>query len=358
MKTINLLLIENNTTVQERIKSAIGESQRINLAAYFSLDHVDEIKKHIKESEPDVILMGIDERDSDQMKLFKFIRNRYPSLPVLVLTPHNKEGAATAITALKNGAVEFFPKTSKLSGTILTEEFFRNRVVPVIEVTPKLNRSVLITQHLVDTSIKQMEPIPAEFFKNSLNKMEVLVLAGCLGGIAPLYLLISSFPENLPVPIIVVQHMVEGYSEMLAEDLNRYTSLQVKEAENNEILKPGWVYLAPGDYHIKTKKQNGLNLITLSKEPKVKGFRPSIDVLLGTTARQYGKKALTVYLSGGGNDGIEGAKVIDIVGGQIIIQNERTSLLSDISWKVGTHGIGDGSYPLERLSQEISQRIV
>ncbi|MFP8487835.1 chemotaxis protein CheB [Gracilimonas sp. Q87] len=358
MKTIDLILLENSTTVQDRIKSAVNKSQGIKLEALFNFEDPDEIKKHLKESEPDVLLVGIDERDSEQMKLFKYIRKHHSSLPILVLTPHSREGAATAIKALKNGAVEFFPKTSKLSGSILTEDFFKKRVIPVIKVAPRLNRSVLVTQQFVDTSIKKMKQIPADFFENSLSKMDVLVLAGCLGGIAPLYLLLSSFPANLPVPILVVQHMVEDYSKELAADLNQYTALQVKEAEDGEEMQAGWVYLAPGDYHIQTKKKNGSNYISLNHGPKVEGFRPSIDVLLKSTARQFGKNALTVYLSGGGNDGIEGAKVIDIVGGQIIIQNERTSLLSDISWKVGAHGIGDGSYPLERLSQEISQRII
>lgn len=358
MKTVDIIILENNETVQNRIKSAVDEQGGINIVAGNNFEKIDRIKKDLKNSLPDVLLMGIDKKDSEEMKFFRYLRKHYAELPVLVLTPHTQEGAEVAISALKNGAVEFFPKTSRLSGSVLTEDFFAKRVVPVIKVAPRLNRSVLLSQQFVDSSIKEMKPIPAEFFENSLSKMEVLVLAGCLGGIAPLYLLLSSFPENLPVPVIVVQHMVEDYSKALADDLNNYTKLQVKEAEDGDVLQAGWVYLAPGDYHIQTKKKNGDHYIALSHTPKVKGFRPSIDVLLKSTARQFGKRALTVYLSGGGNDGIEGAKVIDIVGGQVIIQNERTSLLSDISWKVESFGIGDGHYPLERLSQEISQRLV
>lgn len=80
-------------------------------------------------------------------------------------------------------------------------------------------------------------------------------------------------------------------------------------------MQMGWIYLAPGDYHILITKRNGQNYITLNHGPKIKGFRPSIDVLLKSTARQFGKNALKVYLSGGGNDGIECVKVIDIMGG-------------------------------------------
>ncbi len=358
MKTIDIIILENDKLVRQRLEDAIGETSEINIIELSELNDLNHTKEIIKETPPDVILLGIDDTDSNEMQFFDYLRKYHPHIPILVMTQHTRDGAKIAISALKKGAVEFFPKTTVLSGSILTEDYFKNRVIPVIKVAPRFNRSVLLSQHFVDTAVKKIEPISSDFFKNSLNQMELLVIAGCLGGVAPLYLLLSSFPDNLPVPVIVVQHMVEIYSEVLAEDLNRYTDLQVKEAENGEELKPGWVYIAPGDYHVLTYRKNQKNYITLNKGPKVAGFRPSIDILLKSSSQQFGKKVLTVYLSGGGNDGIEGAKVIDIIGGQIIIQNERTSLLSDISWKVESYGINDGSYPLERLGQEISRRLV
>ncbi len=358
MKTIQILIIENDETIRQRIIDAVGDGDKIDVGNACGSTNISEIKDQLRKTEPDVIVLGIDQKDSPEMRFFNYLRKNFSHLPVLILTPHDRDGANIAITALKRGAVEFIPKTTPLSGSALTVDFFKDRLIPVIKTAPRLNRNVLLTQHFVDSAIKNIEPISPDFFESSLSNMEVLVITGCLGGVAPLYLLLSSLPENLPVPVVVVQHMVEIYSKVLAEDLSRYTKLKVKEVENGDKLNPGWVYISPGDYHVITNRKNRDVYLSLYHGPKVAGFRPSMDILLKSTARQFGKKALVVYLSGGGNDGIEGAKVIDVIGGQIIIQNHQTSLLSDISWKVESHGINDGSYPLERLGQEIARRLV
>ncbi|MBD3616246.1 MAG: hypothetical protein HUJ22_06685 [Gracilimonas sp.] len=357
MKPINIFILDANEIVRRRLQDAVTETTGLNiLLSGSSTEH--DIRTKIKDAEPDLIVMGIDHHYSEEMRLFNYLRNQHAHLPILVMTPHNRDGATVAITTLKKGAVEFFPKSTTLSGSILTVDFFKERLIPIIKITPRLNRNVLLSQHFVDTAVKKIEPIPDDFFNTSLSRMELLVIAGCLGGVAPLYLLLSSLPKNLPVPIVVVQHMVEIYSKVLAEDLDKYTKLSVKEAEHGEELKAGHVYIAPGDYHTLTYKKDQKIHLTLNHGPKVAGFRPSIDILLKSTAQQFGKRMLTVYLSGGGNDGIEGAKIIDIIGGQIIIQNARTSLLSDIPWKVESYGINEGAYPVERLGHEISKRLV
>lgn len=357
MKPIDIFILDANKMVRQRLQDAITETTGLNILLSGSSSEYD-IRTKVKETEPDLIVMGIDRQDSEEMRLFNYLRNHHTDLPILVMTQHNLDGAKIAISTLKKGAVEFFPKSTTLSGSNLTVEFFKERLIPIIRITPRLNRNVLLSQHFVDTSVKNIEPIPDDFFSTSLNKMELLVIAGCLGGVAPLYLLLSSLPKNLPVPVVVVQHMVEIYSKVLAEDLDKYTKLSVKEAEHGEHLKEGTVYIAPGDYHIHTYRKDKKTYLSLDHSPKVAGFRPSIDILLKSTAQQFGKRMLTVFLSGGGNDGIEGAKIIDIHGGQIIIQNTRTSLLSDIPWKIGTYGINEGSYPIERLGHEISKRLV
>lgn len=358
MKNIDLFIVDAGKTVRKRLQEAVEVSSGITITASRSLSESHQIKKEIAEKTPDVLVLGIDSMNSKEMKLFGFLRRNHPQLPVMILIPHNRTGAKIAIFAIKRGAVEFFPKTTTLSESVLPVDFFKNRVVPVINVVPRLNRNILLSWKLIDTAVKNIKPIPADFFKTSLNRMELLIIAGCLGGVASLYLLLSGLPKNLPVPVIVLQHTVEVFSEVLAEDLNLYTDLKVKEAQNGDELKPGCVYIAPGDYHVLTKKINQKNVVVLNHGAKVAGFRPSIDILLQSSAQQFGKRVLAVYLSGGGNDGIEGAKAFDIIGGQIIVQNRSSSLLSDISWNIETFGIPEGSYPLERLGHEISNRLL
>lgn len=214
-----------------------------------------------------------------------------------------------------------------------------------------------MSRNFLDEKINSTNPIPADFFKTSMSRMQLLVITGCLGGVASLYVLLSKLPKNFPVPVIILQHIEEVYSEVLAEDLNNYTELEVKEAKEGDMIQNGIAYLAPGNFHMKVQKSLAGNRITLNQHSDVAGFRPSINVLLDSVAKQYGPNTLTVFLSGGGGDGTEGAKVIDVIGGQIIVQNNSTSLLSDFNWNLYVHGIHEGSYPIERLAHEISNRV-
>lgn len=357
MKMINIFVAEPNLHVREKLEKVINQTDGLILINSTNTEYIEKVKKVIVESEPDLLILGIDHINSEEMKLFLRIRQQLEYLPVIVLTPHNTSGAVVAIHALKNGAVEYFPKTTRFSNSVRTYDFFQNRVIPVIKAVPRLNRTVLLTRNFLDKYIKSTDPIPGDFFNTSMSRMELLIIAGCLGGVAPLYILLSQLPKNLPVPVIILQHIEDMFSEVLAEDLNRYTELEVKLAKEGDELQNGIAYLAPGNYHLQVMKNDSVSRIILNQQSEVAGFRPSIDVLLDSVAKQYGSNTLTVFLSGGGGDGTKGAKVIDIIGGQIIVQNKQTSLLSDFNWNLQVHGIHEGAYPIERLAHEISKRL-
>lgn len=357
MKIIKIFIAESNLLVRDRLAEGIGQADDLFLIHSTDTEDIVSVQKQIVDSEPDVLILGIDQVNSAEMNLFLQIRQQLEVLPVIVLTPHNKSGAIAAINALKNGAVEYFPKTMLDSNIVRTFDFFRNRVIPIIKAVPRLNRTVLLSRNFLDEKINSTNPIPADFFKTSMSRMQLLVITGCLGGVASLYVLLSKLPKNFPVPVIILQHIEEVYSEVLAEDLNNYTELEVKEAKEGDMIQNGIAYLAPGNFHMKVQKCLAGNRITLNQHSDVAGFRPSINVLLDSVAKQYGPNTLTVFLSGGGGDGTEGAKVIDVIGGQIIVQNNSTSLLSDFNWNLYVHGIHEGSYPIERLAHEISNRV-
>lgn len=357
MKVMNVILAESDKFVRKQLEKAIEQTPECRLTVSTDTSDIDSVKQKILDDEPDVLVLGINHEESEEMNLFKELRSSHSHIPILILSPHDREGARAAISALKKGAVEYFPKTTSFSQTVRPFEYFLSRVIPVIKVTPRLNKTILLSPNYLEQSIKSKQPIPASLFETSLGRMELIVIAGCLGGIASLYMLLSRLPKNLPVPVIILQHIEEIFSEVLAEDLCRYTELHLKEAKDGDVLQKGTAYLAPGNYHLQVNKSGDSSRIILSQQQEVAGFRPSIDVLLDSVAKQFGANTLTVFLSGGGGDGIEGGKVIDIIGGQVIVQNKQTSLLSDFNWNMEVHGIYEGSYPIDRLAHEISSRI-
>jgi len=357
MENVNVLIIEPNQTLVNTLAEIIDNDKDLLLGGAFTTGQVEDFNALISEHNPGAVVLGIDKTESKEMDFFDQLRADFPHIPVLVMTPHSRIGAVTALTALKKGAIEYIIKTTTLSGSILPDEHFKGRLIPVLKAVPRLNRNLLIARSFVDDSIKSVQPVSNDFFNNAENRIKLLVIAGCLGGVPSLYILLASLPESLPVPVIVVQHMPEIYTTVLAEQLNEITGLNVVETTDGIDLKPGTVYITPGKYHASTRTIMGKKVITLHHGPKIHGFRPSIDVLLQSTQNTYQGNVLAVYLSGGGNDGIDGAKVIDFAGGQIIVQNKNSSLLSDLPWKIESLGLHEGSYPIDRLGYEISKKI-
>ena len=355
MKTIKALVIEPDATVCQRLSEAISKTDDVSMAV-FSGKYDTDLDSQLSAENPDVILLGINHLESDEMHLFNRLRKEKPELPILIMTPHNREGAKIAIDALKKGAVEYVTKTMSLSGAVRSETHFSERLVPVIKAVPRLNRNILMNSSYFDKSMESVKRVSKDEFDKSYIRAELLVIVGCLGGVPSLYLLLSSLPDNLPVPVVVVQHMPKIYTKELATDLERLTGLNVQEAQDGVEMQAGQVYIAPGNYHAKVMRENSKHVICLNSGQKVKGFRPSIDVMLESARKVFGDKVLAVYLSGGGQDGIEGAEVVDFAGGQIIVQNKQSSLLGDLPWKISTLGIRD--YPLDRLGHEITQRVV
>lgn len=357
MESPKTLIIDPDSTIRERISELIRKADGVVLAGSLNAEAEDQIELAIEKTTPDVVVIGIDRMQSKEMQFFQMIRSQFSSLPVIVLTPHSRPGAGIALKALQQGAVEYVTKTQSFTGSIPSNDHFSRRLIPVIKATPRMNRSVLSSWKNVAEAIEELEPVPAEKFNESLDPTGLMVVAGCLGGVSSLYLLLASLPENLPVPTIVVQHMPKIYTRVLAEQINEISSLEVLEAEENMGLEPGKVYISPGSYNTTVSNRNGEYVIELNEVSKANLYRPSMDVLLNAVYNVYKNKVLLVYLSGGGSDGIEGAQQIDYIGGQIIIQNQHTSLLWDLPWQIQSRGLNEGGYPIERLGSEIAKRV-
>ncbi len=358
MKNLDVFIIDPDTTFLIRLKDIVEQATDLSVVFTAAGEQHAEITDQLEIAAPDVLLLGINRPDSEEMDIFEEVRKNYPRLPIIILPLHSREGAEIALKTLKEGAVEYINKTSSDTGAYHTREHFRTRLIPVIQAMPRINRTLLAKHKNLDEQIEKQDQIPISKFDQSLPNIDLLTVAGCLGGIPALYRLLSKLPRDLPVPVLVVQHVPKIFSEVLAVDLNSIIDLSVNEAQNGSELKAGEVNIAPGGYHARIKRTNGKQTISLFHEPYAKVYRPSMDIMLESTSDIFKNRVLAIYLSGGGSDGIEGAKALDKAGSQIIIQNRQTSLLWDLPQKIDILAIDEGSYPLDRLGHQITERII
>jgi len=183
-------------------------------------------------------------------------------------------------------------------------------------------------------------------------RSRLVVIGSSTGGPQALQTVIMGLAKDFPCPVVVVQHMPAGFTGALATRLNGIAAVAVKEARDGEILMPGCVYIAPGNYHLRILHDAGGRRIVLSDEPPVGNHRPAVNVMYESVAH-LGKDVVAVILTGMGHDGRDGMHKIKDNGGYCIAQDEATCVVYGMPKSVIDAGLADEICPLPRIAEAI-----
>ena len=187
-------------------------------------------------------------------------------------------------------------------------------------------------------------------------RMRIVVIGASTGGPQALQTVITSLPADFPCPVVVVQHMPAGFTNALAGRLHCVSKVQVREADDGDVLKPGCVYIAPGDRHLRIVNESGTRRIALSDEPPVGNHRPAVNVMYDSVAH-LGKDVVAAILTGMGNDGREGMRKIKANGGYCIAQDEATCVVYGMPKSVIDAGLADEICPLPQIAHAIEAAV-
>jgi two-component system chemotaxis response regulator CheB len=181
----------------------------------------------------------------------------------------------------------------------------------------------------------------------------VVAIGTSTGGPPALQAIIPRLPAQLDAPLLIVQHMPPGFTRSLAERLDQRSRLRVREAEDGEVLRPGTALVAPAGRHMRVRRRDGQARICLDDEPRTSLHRPSIDVLMSSVAKVYGRRALGVLLTGMGSDGVEGLRAIRAAGGRTLAESEDSAVIYGMPKAAVEAGVVDQSVTLARMADEI-----
>ncbi len=184
-----------------------------------------------------------------------------------------------------------------------------------------------------------------------------MVVGTSTGGPNALADLFSRLPADFPVPILIVQHMPPMFTRLLAERLSGESPIRVEEAATGTVVEPGRAWIAPGDHHMIVVREGTQHRLVVHQDPPENSCRPAADVLLRSAARAYGADALAVILTGMGQDGLRGAEAIREAGGQVIAQDEATSVIWGMPGFVARANLADKVLPLAQIADEIVRRV-
>jgi two-component system chemotaxis response regulator CheB len=311
----------------------------------------------VKKLSPDIVTLDIEMPRMDGLTTLKKIMKDCPT-SVLMVSSLTTEGADSTLKALEYGAVDFIPK----------ELSFVN--VNIINIREDLIRKVkeIVKQKSVHDRLRRLQTLtkrtdtakPSPVTKLSLPKMlyKAIAIGVSTGGPMSLQKVIPLITKKIDLPIFIVQHMPPKFTKSLAERLNGMSELEVKEAENDEVVRNGFVYIAPGGFHMTVRKNIGAQVvIKISEEPSTTLHRPAVDVMINSVVEIYGKNTLGVIMTGMGKDGYEGIKEIKRLGGYCIAQDEESCVVYGMPKAIVDAGFADAIAPLTKISEIINNAV-
>jgi len=295
----------------------------------------EEALSKIKTLHPDVVTLDIEMPKMNGLTTVRKIMATNP-LPVVMISALDQREAQLTLKALEFGAVDYVPKPS---GPIsLNMNAVKNELITKVKTAASAN-------------IRQVKTLQTEKIAppKAKSRDKIISIAASTGGPAAVAYVLRNIPANTP-PILVVQHMQKGMTKLFSEGLNQECKIQVKEAEEGDVVQEGLALIAPGGFHMTVTKNGEINLTTA---PPVNYVRPSADVTMKSAAKTYAVKNIGVVLTGMGVDGAKGIEAIKKKGGVTIAQDKKTCVVFGMPDAAIKTGCVDFVTPLESIPKEI-----
>jgi two-component system chemotaxis response regulator CheB len=269
--------------------------------------------------DPDVVTLDVNMPGLDGLGTLRCIMNQFPR-PVIMVSAATEKDAETTLEALSAGAFDYVPK--QMSSTSLEITHIRNELISKIRAAAQSRRNRLTSVE----ARKQPQSARLEMADSASAASAVVAIGVSTGGPKALEQILPVFPPDFPVPILIVQHMPVGFTSTFAQRLNSLCSINVKEAVQSELVRPGVAYIAPAGIHMRVvpRVSDSKPLIGLDKHPVDTMHVPSVDVLMNSVAQIFKNRALGVIMTGMGSDGAAGITAIFRKGGLTFGQDEAS----------------------------------
>jgi two-component system chemotaxis response regulator CheB len=311
---------------------------------------------------PDIIVLDLEMPEMNGIEFLKERKSRGITIPVIILSSIARRGAEITMEALALGASDFIMKPSgsvsedlnsvkaNLTGLLLVygEQYRRaqgKKVLTPAEYTKKseaAGAALQIKPLFTSTpAVPKAPPVPLR----KPGKTEIIAIGISTGGPDALRMVFAGLDKDLAVPIVVVQHMPPGFTNEFAKSLDRLCPLEVKEAEEGDLIRPGRILIAQGNKHLEIERKSLAAVAHLTDAPPMSGHRPSADVLFASVAKTYGNHALGVIMTGMGRDGAEQLGAICQEGGLTLGQDEKTAIV---------YGMPRVAYEMGHVQEQVS----
>ncbi|MBU1619131.1 MAG: chemotaxis response regulator protein-glutamate methylesterase [Gammaproteobacteria bacterium] len=391
--TIRVLVVDDSSFFRRRLTEILSQDAELEVIA--TANNGKEAVEKALALRPDVITMDIEMPVMDGIAAVREIL-KVQRTPILMFSSLTHEGAKATLDALEAGAIDFLPKKfediardkaeaadvlrqrvktvarrrvisrpSSLTGNTGSTLSSRTAPVPAASASASTARAPLAQSlaaralaeraELQNRAAERAESQRTANFESSGKNYKLVAIGTSTGGPVALQQIITALPANFPLPIVLIQHMPAAFTGAFAARLNGLAKIEVKEAADNDILRPGVAYLAPGGKQMLVDgNENQARLRVREDDSPRITFKPSVDITFGTAAKVFNDKVLAIVLTGMGSDGREGARLLKQSGSRIWAQDEASCVVYGMPQAVTAAGLTH----LEVALSDVANRII
>lgn len=360
-----ILIVDDSAVMRNLLRSVVSADPQLEVAGT-AVDGASALES-VPFVWPDLILLDVEMPVMDGLATLRELRRRGIRIPVIMCSSLTQRGATVTVEALACGAADYVAKPSGASDRETALRQLASELIPKICALtkqsaaravslPARSEAVQSTQLHASSACGAIRASGELHAGPGISTPAVVAIGVSTGGPAALDVVLPSLPADFPLPVLVVQHMPELFTHILAERLNRRCGLRVCEAAQAKPVSPGTVYIARGNWHMETIAASSAEkpvTLRLHQGTPENHCRPAVDVLFRSVARVYGAGVLAVVLTGMGSDGLLGSRMIHDFGGAVLAQDEASSTVWGMPGAVAAAGLAHKVLPLDSIASEI-----
>ncbi len=341
---LKVLVIDDSAIYRQNLCNVLRSIASVKVVG--TAKNGEEGLEKIAELDPDAVTLDYEMPKANGLQVLRKMKKRGDRAKAIMVSSYTAEGARVTADALLEGAFDFVLKPSK--------------------GTPDQNRDELklaITERLslvADTLGREVTRKSDGSDEGTLSqtKCKAVLIGASTGGPVVLRQVLAELPGDLPVPVIVVQHMPQTFTGPLARRLNEICKLDVLETHDGQRLRAGAIYVAAGGHHTKITLRNKQVIAKLTDDPPENSCRPAVDFTLRSAVETYGKEVLAVIHTGMGKDGREGCRALKEVGGHVIAQHGDDCTVYGMPKAVIDAKLADRVIRLPRIAKAIKKTVM
>ena len=340
---IKVLIVDDSAMVRQVFTRELAKEPDIEVVGSAPDPYVARDK--IVALRPDVITLDIEMPRMDGLTFLRKLMKHFP-MPVIIVSSLTRKGGKVALEAIESGAVEVLAKPGEAysvgdMGQQLAEKIRAASLIDVTERARKIDLNKFTGNRLAALS-------------ETTNK--VIAIGSSTGGTEALKVFLTQLPLNAP-GIVMVQHMPANFTYAFAERLNELCQIEVKEAEDGDVVRPGRALLAPGNFHMVMRRSGARYLVNVKTGPMIHYQRPAVDPLFRSVARYVGANAIGVILTGMGADGARGMREMKDAGAATFAQDEASCVVYGMPKEAVKVGAVDHVVPLVKMAEKVLQAV-